>query len=183
MDLICRCQAGDEEAFAALFHQYKNLVYKIAYLMLDSADDAEDALQEVFLQLHRSLSTFEPSKGAFTTWLYRVTLNHCLGRQRKRHLLMVRLEKVPPAALTECPSFQDRLEDEEAVRQTLNRLSEGLRAVVILRYYLELSYAEIAQVLGIPLGTVKSRLALALKTLCKELGAIPCSSPLKEVAK
>ena len=183
MDLIRRCQTGDEEAFAALFHQYKNLVYKTAYLMLDSADEAEDVLQEVFLQVHRSLSTFEPSKGAFTTWLYRVTVNHCLSRRRKRRLLIISLEKVPPLALTEHPSFQDRLEDEEAVRQALSQLSEKLRAVVILRHYLELSYAEIAQILNIPVGTVKSRLNLALKTLRKELEIVPCTFPRKEVAK
>ncbi len=183
MDLIRRCQTGDEEAFAALFHQYKNLVYKTAYLMLDSADEAEDVLQEVFLQVYRSLPTFDPSKGTFTTWLYRITVNHCLSRRRKRRLLMVSLEKVPPLALTEHSSFQDRLEDEEAVRRALSRLSEKLRAVVVLRYYLELSYAEIAQILNIPVGTVKSRLDLALKTLGKELGTVPCTFPLQEVAK
>ena len=183
MDLIRRCRAGDEEAFAALFHQYKNLVYRTAYLMLDNADDAEDVLQEVFLQVHRSLSTFEPSKGAFTTWLYRITVNHCLSRRRKRHLLFVSLEKVSPLALTEHPSSQDRLENEEAIQRALSRLSEKLRTVVILRYYLELSYAEIAQTLNIPVGTVKSRLDLALKTLRQELGTTPYPFPLKEVAK
>lgn len=189
MDLIRRCQTGDEEAFAALFHQYKNLVYKTGYLMLDSADEAEDVLQEVFLQVHRSLSTFEPSKGAFTTWLHRVTVNHCLSRRRKRRLLTISFEKVPPFALTEHPSFQDRLEDEEAVRQALSRLSEKLRTVVILRHYLGLSYAEIAQILNIPVGTVKSRLDLALKTLHKELGRLTEEAPAlravpqREVAK
>ncbi len=183
MDLINRSRASDEEAFAALFHQYKNLVYKTAYLMLDSADEAEDVLQEVFLQVYRSLSTFEPSKGAFTTWLHRVTVNHCLSWRRKRRILIISLEKVPPLALTEHPSWQDRLEDEEAVRQTLSRLSEKLRTVVLLRHYLELSYAEIAQILNIPVGTVKSRLDLALKTLRNELRTTPTAFPLKEVAK
>lgn len=178
MDLIHHCQIGDEQAFAALFHQYKNLVYKTAYLMLDSSDEAEDVLQEVFLQVHRSLPTFDPSKGAFTTWLYRVTVNYCLSRRRKRRLLMVSLEKIPPLAPAEHPSFQDRLEDEEAIRQALSRLSEKLRTVVILRYYLELSYAEIAQVLNIPVGTVRSRLDLALKTLRQELGTLTEDTPV-----
>ncbi|MCR4406869.1 MAG: RNA polymerase sigma factor [Anaerolineae bacterium] len=182
MDLIRRCQAGDEEAFAALFHQYKNLVYKTAYLMLDSADEAEDALQEVFLQVHRSLPTFEPAKGAFTTWLYRITVNHCLNRRRKRRL-SASLERVSPALLVERPSFQGRVEDEEAVQQALGRLSQKLRVVIVLRYYLELSYAEIAQILNIPVGTVRSRLNLALKTLRRELGTVPCTFPLKETAK
>ncbi len=183
MDLIRRCQAGDEEAFAALFHRYKDLVYRVAYLMLDSADEAEDVLQEVFLQVYRSLSTFEPSRGAITTWLYRITVNHCLSRQRKRRFRILRLESVPPLALTEPLSFPDQLEEEDAIRQALNRLSGKLRIVVVLRYYLGLSYAEIAQVLDIPIGTVKSRLDLALKTLRKELEEVPQIVPLKELAE
>ena len=183
MDLIKRSQAGDEDAFAALFHQYENLVYRTAYLMLDSTNEAEDVLQEVFFQVHGSLSTFEPSKGAFTTWLHRVTVNHCLNRQRKRRILTIGLEQVPPLALTEQSSWQDRLEDEEAVRQALGRLSEKLRTVMVLRHYLELSYAEIAQTLNIPIGTVKSRIDLALKTLREELRTTPTAFPLKEVAK
>lgn len=191
MDLICRCQTGDEEAFAALFHQYKNLVYKTAYLMLGDTDEAEDALQEVFLQVHRSLSTFEPSKGAFTTWLYRITVNHCLSRRRKRRPLSISLEEILALELTEPLSFQDRLEeeDDEIVQKALSRLSEKLRAVVVLRYYLQLSYAEIAQIQNIPVGTVKSRLDLALKTLHKELGTMTgdapalCAVSQREVAK
>lgn len=169
MDLINRCRIGDEQAFAALFHQYKNLVYKTAYLMLDDADEAEDVLQDVFVRVFRSLSTFKSSKGAFTTWLYRITVNCCRGRRRKRRFITLSLEKVSPSALAEHSPSQDQLEDEEAVRQALSRLSEKLREVVVLRYYSGLSYAEIAQILNIPVGTVKSRLDLALKTLRREL--------------
>jgi len=183
VNLIRRCQTGDEEAFAALFHQYKNLVYKTAYLMLDSADEAEDVLQEVFLQVHRSLSTFEPSKGAFTTWLHRVTVNHCLSRQRKRYPLLLGLGGKAPRDSERTASSQARLEDEETVRQALDQLSDKLRTVLILRYYSGLSYAEMAQVLSIPIGTVKSRLDLALSTLRKELGTVSCPIPIKEAAK
>ena len=65
--LIRRCQAGDDEAFRLLFEQYKNLVYRTTYLTLGSAADADDILQEVFLQVHRSLSGYDPKKGAFST--------------------------------------------------------------------------------------------------------------------
>lgn len=181
MDLIRRCQADDEEAFEALFYKYKNLVYKTAYLMLDSADEAEDALQEVFLQVHKSLFTFQPLKGAFTTWLHRITVNHCLSRRRKHHLSIISLDRVSPASLIGHPLSQNRLEDEEAIQQALSRLSEKLRTVVILRYYLELSYAEIAQILNIPVGTVKSRLDLALKTLREELKRVTEDVPVPSV--
>ncbi len=170
VDLIIRSQAGDQEAFAAVFHQYKNLVYKTAYLMLGSACDAEDTLQEVFLQVHKSLFSYDPSKGAFTTWLHRITVNYCLNRRRKRGLLALSLDKLSPAPASDrSGSIEDRLGEEEEMRGVLRRLSEKLRAVVVLRYYWDLSHAEISQVLGIPLGTVKSRLDLALKTLRKEL--------------
>ena len=168
--LIRRSRAGDEEAFAELFHKYKSVVYETAYLMLGSAEDAEDALQEIFVRVYRYLSTFEPSKGAFTTWLYRITVNHCLDRQRKPRLLTLPLDRVSPALSTEhASSPESPLAEEETIQQALAQLSEKLRAVVILRYYQELSYAEIAQILDVPVGTVKSRLNSALKTLRKEL--------------
>lgn len=182
-DLIHRCQTGDEEAFAALFHQFKNLVYRTAYLMVDDAGEAEDVLQEVFVQVHRSLPTFDPLKGSFTTWLYRVTVNHCLSQRRKRRLPIISLDKVSPAALTEPRSWANRLEEEEVVRQAVSRLSTKLRTVVILRYYLDLSYAEMAEILNVPTGTVKSRLDRALKTLRQALEMVPCTWSLKEVVK
>ena len=190
MDLIHRCQAGDEEAFATLFHKHKNLVYKTAYLMLGSADEAEDVLQEVFLQVHKSLSTFQPSKGAFTTWLHRITVNHCLNRRRKRHLSILPLDDISRTSLTDhSPSPEGRLGEKEVVQQALSRLSEKLRTVVILRYYWDLSYAEVAQILNIPVGTVKSRLYLGLKTLRKKLETVTENTPSpsaffqREVAK
>ena len=168
--LIRRSQAGDEDAFAELFHKYKNLVYKTAYLMLGSTEDAEDALQEIFVRVYRSLSTFQPSKGSFTTWLYRITVNHCLNRRRKRRLFTLPLDRVSPTSSTEHTSSpESQLAEEETIQQALAQLSEKLRAVVILRYYQELSYAEIAQILDIPVGTVKSRLNSALRILRKEL--------------
>lgn len=190
MDLISRSQAGDEGAFAALFQQYKNLVYKTAYLMLGSAEEAEDVLQEVFVQVHKSLSTFQASKGAFTTWLHRLTVNHCLNRRRRRHLSVVSLDEVSPSSLTgHPPSLESRLGEDEMIQQAVSRLSEKLRAVVILRYYWEFSYAEMAQILGIPVGTVKSRLNLALKALRKDLktttrgASAPSVFPKKEMVK
>jgi len=163
LQLISRAQAGDGEAFASLFEQYKNLVYKTAYLVLDDTGEAEDALQEVFLRVHKSLSSFDPHKGAFTTWLHRITFNYCLNHRHKRHHSS--LEDVSPTPATDFPGAQ--MAEEDAMLQATHSLSDKQKAVVILRYYWDLPYAEIAQVLDIPLGTVKSRLDLALKTLRK----------------
>lgn len=163
MQLISRGQAGDHEAFAALFEQYKNLVYRTAYLMLGDASEAEDALQEVFVRVYKSLPGFDARKGAFTTWLHRVTINYCLSHQRKRQPTYLPVEEVLLSLLDESPTAS--LAERQVIREAVGDLSEKQRAVVILRYFWDLSYAEIADVLDIPLGTVRSRLDLALKTL------------------
>ena len=176
--LVRRSLAGDERAFAALFDRHKNLVFKTAYLLLGSPNDAEDALQEVFIKVHKSLSDFQPSKGAFTTWLHRITLNHCLNSRRKQRLVTLSLDEVSATSLADhSPSPEDQLGGEAAIQQALRQLSEKQRVVVILRYYWDLPYAEISQILDIPLGTVKSRLNLALKTLHRELETTAKDAP------
>lgn len=167
MQIISRAQSGDREAFAILFEQHKNLVYKTAYLMLGEPAEAEDALQEVFVQVYRSLAGFDPRKAAFTTWLYRVTFNYCLNQRRKKHPFTLPLEELSPALRSEFPGA--RLAEEEFLQQAIGKLTDKQRAVVVLRYFWDLPYAEIAQILDIPLGTVKSRIDLALKTLRKML--------------
>lgn len=167
MQILFRAQSGDREAFATLFEQYKNLVYKTAYLMLGEQTEAEDALQEVFVQVYKSLSGFDPRKAAFTTWLHRITINHCLNRRRKTHPFLLPLEDISPLLKSEFPSAQ--MAEEESLQQAIEKLTDKQRAVVILRYFWDLPYAEIAQILDVPLGTIKSRLDLALKTLRKVL--------------
>ena len=165
MQIIIRAQSGDREAFAILFEQYKNLVYKTAYLMLGESTEAEDALQEIFVQVYKSLSGFDPRKAAFTTWIYRVTFNYCLNHRRKKRPYTLPFEDISPALKSEFPGTQ--LAEEQILEQAIGALTDKQRAVVILRYFWELPYAEIAQILELPLGTVKSRLDLALKTLRK----------------
>ncbi len=163
-NVIRRSQAGDVNAFAALFHQYKNMVYKTAYLMLDSSQEAEDALQEIFVQVHRNLSTYQSGKGAFTTWLHRITVNHCLNRRRRlrwtRFWGDVNLLNLTGTT----PSPEEQLGN-EVVRQGLSQLSDKLRSIIVLRYYHDLTYADIAHILNIPIGTVKSRLNQAIARL------------------
>jgi RNA polymerase sigma-70 factor (ECF subfamily) len=163
LQIIIRAQSGDREAFALLFEQYKNLVYKTAFLMLGESAEAEDALQDIFVQIYKSLPGFDPGRAAFTTWLYRITFNYCLNHRRKKRYETLPLESISPAPRTEFPGTQ--LADEEFLRQAIGKLTDKQRAVVILRYFWGLPYGEIAQILEIPLGTVKSRLDLAIKAL------------------
>lgn len=115
-----------------------------------------------------------PPNQPFSTWLYRITVNHCLNRRRARrpqqHLEPAQLEALPGTNDLEQQVFENQM-----LQQALERLSEKLRVVVVLRYYLELSYAEIAQVLEIPLGTVQSRLSQAIHSLRRDLQAAGAS--------
>lgn len=165
---IQRSVAGDQNAFGEIFEQYKNLVYKTAFLLLDNRHEAEDALQEIFVKVFRSLDKYQPSKGAFTTWLHRITVNHCLNQKRKPLLATDSLEGHVPIA-QQTHALEETFAEEQALEQALNRLSGKLRAAIVLRYYHDLPYAEIAQILEVPLGTVQSRLNLALKQIQHEL--------------
>jgi RNA polymerase sigma-70 factor, ECF subfamily len=172
MDLIHRWQAGDLDAFAELFEQYKNLVYRTAYSMLGEACEAEDALQEIFLRVHQSLRSYDASKAAFSTWLYRITINHCLNRRRAARTGAWRLDDYSADH-----SARHISDEERELRPALDALNEKLRTVIALRYYANLSPPEIAEVLKLPLGTVKSRLRQALESLRKSLRTDADGSP------
>ncbi len=162
LELIHRHQAGDADAFAGIFHANKNLVYRTAYLMLGNARDAEDVLQEVFFQVHHALHQFDPARAAFATWLYRITINACLSWRRKWRLLTLSLDAIEPAT-------HDAAAPDDDVVNAVAKLSAKLRAVVVLRYYADLSYAEVAETLNVPVGTVKSRLNQALQVIREDL--------------
>lgn len=173
MELIQRCQAGDPDAFALLFDRYKNLVYRTAFLILSDSLEAEDALQEVFLKVHGSLLDYQPAKGAFTTWLYRITVNHCLNLRRRRLTDLLSWEAdLPGSGQAKAPSAEAQAEDTD-VRRAMQGLSPRLRAVVVLHYYCGLTYAEVSQVLGVPIGTVESRMNQAIKNIRSRVDIAP----------
>lgn len=181
--VIERSRRGDSQAFAVLFERYKDLVYKTASLILDSRQEAEDVQQEVFVQVHRHLHRYDPAKAAFTTWLYKITVNQCLT-QRRRHRLRRRLGLDTTDPLPPVPSPEAQLGD-EVVRRGLRGLSTKLRVILVLRYYHEFSYSEIQEILSIPMGTVKSRIHQALselrRTLAPEFPELQPPSPKREV--
>jgi len=173
-----------QEAFADLFERHKNLVYRTALLILGEPAEAEEALQEIFVLVYKSLASYDPGKGAFTTWLHRITVNYCLSVRRKRRVAQQPLDGDCSALVGETmeASLAERSE-KEGLRRVLGELSDKQRAVLVLRYYWEMPYAEISQVLKIPLGTVKSRLDLALRTLRGRLLGEAENHPEEEVAK
>ena len=175
--LISRARGGDREAFGALVEQYRDNVYRLAYRMCGNAYDADEAAQEAFVAAWRALPNFR-GDAKFSTWLYRLTTNAAIDvmRREKRHQTVGDGEMVDVADDADSPQETvERTEQQEAVQKALSTLSEEYREVLLLRYMEELDYAEIAEVLQLPSGTVKSRInraKAALKTALLKSGNI-----------
>jgi RNA polymerase sigma-70 factor, ECF subfamily len=163
---------GDRAAFGQLMHRYAGAVYNLAYRMLGSAEDAEDASQEIFLRAYTRLESFDRQR-RFSTWLLSIGSNYCIDRLRRRRFSWMTLDD---AAFT-LPSKErsperialDR-EQQATVQQALQQLPENYRMVTVLRYWSDLSYEEIANVTGLPESTIKTRLHRARHMLAKALG-------------
>ena len=165
--LISRARGGDREAFGALVEQYRDNVYRLAYRMCGNAYDADEAAQEAFVAAWRALPNFR-GDAKFSTWLYRLTTNAAIDvmRREKRHQTVGDGEMVDLADDADSPQETvERTEQQEAVQKALGTLSEEYREVLLLRYMEELDYAEIAEVLQLPSGTVKSRINRAKAAL------------------
>ena len=175
-DLIRKWQSGDEGAFDELFHQFKWLVFKNALIISGSREEAEDILQEVFVKVWESRNTFDAERGNFISWLYRMTINHSISKYRKKKVVPLTLDedrldlldsdKKSLETVSEC-----KLEN-DWIKEIVDQMNEKHRLVLILRYFNYLSNSEIAEILDIPVGTVKSRIYNALVILRKEIGLL-----------
>jgi RNA polymerase sigma factor (sigma-70 family) len=164
--LVKRCLAGDDSAWEQLLRAHTTRVYNLCYRFTGKPADAEDLTQEIFIKLFQTLRTFDEAQGAFSTWLNRVARNHLVDhhrRTRKDRLTSSIEEEVGgledrPGSAEQPLSQLEARERQELLQAALDRLSPDMREAVILRDLQELEYQEIAQVLGIPQGTVKSRI-------------------------
>ncbi len=177
--LVDDCLQGGHGAWEELVRSHTRLVYGACYRFTGGAEDARDLTQEVFLRVFRSLHTYDPAFGGFRTWLLRLTRNLLIDHYRKtrKHQVLEPLEEQLPS-LEEKSGLggqADRTllgrEAGEILRATLLKLSPELREAVILRDLQEMEYKEIAQVLNIPEGTVKSRINRGRRELAKQLKA------------
>ena len=165
--LISRARGGDRDAFGELVEQYRDNVYRLAYRMCGNTYDADEAAQEAFVAAWRALPNFR-GDAKFSTWLYRLTTNAAIDvmRREKRHQTVGDGEMMDLADDADSPQETvERTEQQEAVQKALATLSEEYREVLLLRYMEELDYAEIAEVLQLPSGTVKSRINRAKAAL------------------
>lgn len=163
-DLVDRHRWGDDTAFTEIFRRHQTMVYNVAYRMCGDRFEAEDLAQGVFLRIWRHLAKFE-GRSSLKTWIYRITINYCrsrLGRRRWWGTSIERDDGSPPAL----PDRRRGPEDRAVARDEGRRLARALRDVpspyreaVILRDLEGLTYREIADVLEIPVGTVRSRIA------------------------
>ena len=185
--LASQASSGDREAFEELVVRYSPKVFGLCFSMLGNHADAEDASQEAFLKAYRAIATYIEAQASFSTWLYRITSNACidLARQRARRpwiSMDAEVEEEDGAVAFQVPD-ESPLQDEtfaakwsaEKVRSAIGTLSEGFRTVLQLRDIEGLSYMEVASILDVREGTVKSRLARARAAL---LAALKKMEPL-----
>ena len=152
-DLIVRARAGDTQAWGDLYREYAPAIFRFCRRAMPTREDAEDATMEIFMKLREKLSQYDPSR-SFPAWLYKVAANHCwdlLRRRKARHDKdMVDLDDLPLEAPE--PNQLEKLIEErssEQVRKALNTLGARARMALVMRYYSDMSYDEIADALGV----------------------------------
>jgi RNA polymerase sigma-70 factor (ECF subfamily) len=185
-ELLRRYLAGDEGAFAALVHRYEKELYNFLARFTGDRALAEDLFQETFLQLHVSAATFDQAR-RLKPWLFTIAANKARDalRRRTRHQAAP-LDATIAGSADERTTYGDlmpsdvpppeesllNLEDRRAVESIVSEMPEHLRTVLVLSYFSDLPYQEIADVLGVPLGTVKSRLHAAVRQFASRWKAI-----------
>jgi len=164
--LIARSQRGDLQAFDRLVAAHEDRIYHAAYRITGNADDARDAAQETFLKVFRALPRYR-HESAFSTWLHRIAVNAAFDLVRRRpQIPPVSLDDVALPASSGNPEPEaERSELQRRVHQALGRLAPDHRVIIVLRDLQGLAYEEIAEVLRIPVGTVRSRLSRARDAL------------------
>ena len=166
---------GDQEAFAELVYAHQDAVYNLCYRMLGNSVEAEDAAQEAFLRAYMNLQRYDPSR-SFKTWVMSIASNYCIDVIRKRRMQLLSLDEPLPSgdamALSnneESPELQAlRSEMSDEIQSLLDELQPDYRAAVVLRYWYEYSYAEIADALDTTESAIKSRLFRARQMLAEK---------------
>ncbi|HEY7559456.1 MAG TPA: sigma-70 family RNA polymerase sigma factor [Candidatus Binatia bacterium] len=168
-ECVRRLQRGDTEAFAALVERHQRSIFNLLYRMLGDYDDAAEVSQEAFLSAYRSIKSFR-GDSSFSTWLYRIAVNHANTRRKSAALWQqrtARLKSLEPVG-DGGPDPADVLEQKEVrerVQAALNSLESEDATIILLRDLQDVPYETVAEVLKIPIGTVKSRLHRARRAL------------------
>ena len=166
LELVKRCLRGEDTAWSALLQAHTRKIYNLCYRFTGRPSESEDLTQEVFIKIFQTLKSFDAAQGTFVTWLHRVARNHLVDHYRRTRKDRITssiedelggLEEKPGATIEPVAHLEHR-EQKERLQRGLEKLSPDLREAVVLRDLQDLDYAEIAQVLTVPEGTVKSRI-------------------------
>jgi len=168
--LISRIRAGDEDALAALHDRYSQVVYSVALRVLGETTQAEDILQEIFLQLWRNPQTFDSNRGSLGAWLAVITRHRAIDQLRRRRPESD-IEDVIVAVDTRIEQTTDRNMAIAKIRAVVEQLPAEQRKPLEMAFFEGLTHSEIASKTGEPLGTIKTRIRSALLTLRKALAA------------
>jgi RNA polymerase sigma-70 factor (ECF subfamily) len=176
-DLIARALAGDEAAARELHDVHYPAVLRLAYMLLQNLQDAEDATQDAFVYAFEHLAQYDPARAAFATWLKVIVTSRCRDRQRRWRIKWLSLQALTEAGLEpedETPAHQpdvvlDLIGVQQAVWEALNQVPRKSRQALILRYYGGLSYPEMARALGCSVSTAKSRVVYGHQALARLL--------------
>ena len=177
--LIAAAIQGDQQAYTAILHRYRGSIYNLIYKMVHNRVETEDLVQEAFIKAFAALATFNDDY-AFSTWLYKIAINNCIDHFRKRRLKTfsmdtpieskdgtIKREISDSSYLPDKPLLNK--EKNQLIEQAIAELPEKYRISIVLRHNEEKSYEEIAQIMNIPLGTVKARIFRAREMLKKKL--------------
>jgi RNA polymerase sigma-70 factor (ECF subfamily) len=184
-EILEACRRGDREAFRTLYEAYKDRVYSMAfYFFYGDPDAASEVTQKVFLKLMRETARFR-GDAAFSTWLHRLVMNACVDHSRSRRADVVGEDPVTLDAMAAAPapSHEElfaRRQVAASVQQAVATLPSKLRAAILLRYFADLSYTDMARALSCSMGTVASRLSRAHRLLAKKLAPVRVAPPRGE---
>ena len=170
---ITQARQGNADAFANLVVKYQKKVFGVCYRMLGTPTAAEDAAQEAFIRAYQALDSYDPNR-SFATWVLSIASNYCIDQIRKRKVTLLSIDSekygwmAPP---TQEPTPERALVDKEKQAQVhalLEKLNETDRAAVVLQFWHDFSYQEIAEALSLSVSAVKSRLFRARKAMAEE---------------
>lgn len=174
---------GDDEAYNNLVERYHRPVFNLCYRMLGDPGDAEDAAQEAFFRAYKSIRDYDPER-KFSTWVLSIASHYCIDQIRKRRYALVSLDDLPymelpdPQTGPETRAMQS--ERQQQIQKLLNELAPTDRAAVVMRYWYDFSYEEIASTLELTVSAVKSRLHRARIILAEAWGTKEGAAPSKE---
>ena len=164
--LIAQCLDGDTAAFGELVRRYQDRLYNTVYRLVGNAEDAQDVVQDAFLHAYQSLDGFKGGS-LFFTWLYRIAVNTAISHKRRQRVLLridagrngaTSLQPLDDSESSRPGEALERAEQEQRIQHALSRLSPEHRAVLVLKDMEGPKYEAMADILGVPIGTIRSRL-------------------------